>query len=820
MTLVMALGVMVGLTTVTTTAIVYTGANVHATGISRASTSAFDVAEAGINDSLARMNGQLNPDGSVITGGISPLSPTLFPSCLGSPPPTPSKIQYTSVSGEAWICGDYNAVTYVWTIKSVGRVSSAGLVQTRTLTKTVSVVGLNDGANASSWSRFYQDSATPCLTIDTETFVTNVATRGDLCLLNTGGITGTNTTVDVGGNVSITGPPLASAPRPPTTAVAGWTSPTNVFAADVVYATNAIAAGATGTTQDAKGFFNPSVIPSTAKIFGISVSVKRLASVCCNVNAKQTISETGSPTGGTFKLSGTPPPSGSPTTSVSIAYNATNATVQAALVTIYGSGNVTCTGGPLPAGVVCTFAGSDASMPVTLMSLFSKALTGGTSPNVSFSNTTTGVNAALQDANVQLLKAGAPVGATPGQAAGSTWSTTPTTVTYGNATDLWGTTWTAADVNNATFGVRFAAKNVGAGSATASIDSITITVTYSDDTNGIGVSGTPVKLANIGGTCTYNAQSAHTPCTSTDHVYSSTIATVPAASNPALSMPEVDFDYWWANAMPGPKHYCTYKTGTISNSFFDNDAALSGTAPNQKTTGNTTGPNKSLKNVNGEVAPTGSSYVCQVWSGGGQVGTLLGELSWNASTHVLTIFGTIFVDGNFRFDDDGEIIHYKGRATLMSSTDDEIDALVCAGGAGAEPWANTYAASCLADMTNWDTNQNMMVLMSQGGNAPQPDNEYDQGGTSCGGGIPSCYSGHLPAGFQGILYSTGDCTIHQAFQDSGPVICNTITLPNESGINPTFFTFPSTGNLTDGQKYSYTPTATNFQLDPGEQTGG
>jgi hypothetical protein len=58
-------------------------------------------------------------------------------------------------------------------------------------------------------------------------------------------------------------------------------------------------------------------------------------------------------------------------------------------------------------------------------------------------------------------------------------------------------------------------------------------------------------------------------------------------------------------------------------------------------------------------------------------------------------------------------------------------------------------------------------------------------------------TGHLPGGFHGILYSKGECLIHQQFQDSGPVICDTIKLPNESGVNPTYYSFPSIGNLTE-----------------------
>jgi roadblock/LC7 domain-containing protein len=254
----------------------------------------------------------------------------------------------------------------------------------------------------------------------------------------------------------------------------------------------------------------------------------------------------------------------------------------------------------------------------------------------------------------------------------------------------------------------------------------------------------------------------------------------------------------------------------VATTLFDNDGPLSGTAPNQYTTGNTTGPNKSIS-VNGEMAPPGSSYTCQVWSGGGTSGTLLGELSWNATTHVMKIKGTVFVDGNFRFDDDGEVVNYSGRGTLMSSKDDEIDAVVCAGWTNQSQGAaapTTDATSCLTHMSTWDSSQNYMVLMSQ------EDNEYDQGGSTCSpNNGTSCWNGHPPGAFQGVLYSTATCLIHQNFQDSGPVICNTISLPNESGINPTFFTFPSNGNLTDGQKYADTSTASSFEVDAGPQTG-
>jgi Tfp pilus assembly protein PilX len=771
--LVMALMMTVVIGIAGTSVTYYATSNSTEAGTSKARTSARGLAEAGINYAVNYLYGQLDSIGAVKIGGVDPRDPTALPS---------TTLTFTSVNGSATYSGVLNMTTYIWTITSTGYVTSGGLTQHATLTRTLNVAGLNNGADGNSWSRFYQDSATTCLTIDNMVFVTNVATKGDLCIRDAGGITGANVTVDVGGNVTILGAAAVSGPRAPT-AGTGWTSATNVYTSNNAYATNAIAAGATGANQDTTGF--GFTLPAGAKINGITATIERSASACCN--AVQTISESGAPTGGTFTMKGTPP-GGTLKTSVAIAYNATAATVQAALVTMYGTGNVTCSGGPLPGNVPCTFLGSYASMAVSMLALNTKALTGGTTPTPVFTNTTTGSAGALQDVTVSLLKAGAAVG--NNKASASTWGTTDSTITYGASTDIWGSTWTAADINAANFGVRFAAKNVAAASSTASLDYVSITVNYNTDTNGVGTSTVSVASATIGGTCTYNGQAAHTPCTATDHVYASTIDTLAPASNPALSMPTVDFTYWWKNAKPGPKHFCTNANPGLATNFFDNDAST------------TSAPNKSVT-VNGEMAPLTKDYDCQVVENG----VLVGQLKWTRATHRLDIKGTIFVDGNFRFDEDGQIIHYFGRASIMSSRDDEIDALVCAGGTGL-----TYATSCLADMTNWDPNTNMMVLLSQ------LDNEYDQGGTTCSGSAPSCYGGHVPAGFQGVMYSEGDCQIHQEFQDSGPVICNTISLPDE-GLNPSFYTFPFNGNLTDGQKLADVTTALHLELTPGPQSG-
>jgi hypothetical protein len=329
-----------------------------------------------------------------------------------------------------------------------------------------------------------------------------------------------------------------------------------------------------------------------------------------------------------------------------------------------------------------------------------------------------------------------------------------------------------------------------------SVNAVTVTVYFTTGA-GIGASGSAISETDVGGGCQLSGNALHTTCGSADKVYATTINTVPVASNPAIAMPDIDWNYWWANAKPGPKHFCTNASPGISTSFFDNNAST------------TSAPDHSLT-VNGEMAPAGKPYDCEVWENG----VLEGMLKWDG-LHRLDVYGTIFVDGNFRWDEDGQIVHYFGRASIMSSHDDEIDAVICAGGTG-----NTYATSCLSNMSSWSASQNMLVLMSECQKSLTACNEYDQGGSGCSGSAPSCYSSHLPAGFQGILYSLGDCLIHQNFQDSGPVICNTISLPNESGVNPTFFSFPSVGNLTNGMSFSDTASADDFTLNVSAQGDG
>lgn len=81
----------------------------------------------------------------------------------------------------------------------------------------------------------------------------------------------------------------------------------------------------------------------------------------------------------------------------------------------------------------------------------------------------------ITDVRVRIVKGGV-VGATDKSDAAQ-WPTTDAYTTYGGAADVWGESWTAADINASDFGLVLAAGAVGPTTTTASVDHIRITVT-------------------------------------------------------------------------------------------------------------------------------------------------------------------------------------------------------------------------------------------------------------------------------------------------------------------------------------------------------
>lgn len=104
-------------------------------------------------------------------------------------------------------------------------------------------------------------------------------------------------------------------------------------------------------------------------------------------NEVQTITTTGTPAGGTFTLTFNGATTGP------LVFNESAANIQTALraLSTIGAAEVTCTVGPLPTGVVCTFGGLLANKDLPLIT-HTDSLTGGASPAVVVTETTKGSN--------------------------------------------------------------------------------------------------------------------------------------------------------------------------------------------------------------------------------------------------------------------------------------------------------------------------------------------------------------------------------------------------------------------------------------------
>jgi hypothetical protein len=278
-----------------------------------------------------------------------------------------------------------------------------------------------------------------------------------------------------------------------------------------------------------------------------------------------------------------------------------------------------------------------------------------------------------------------------------------------------------------------------------------------------------VQLVQVGGVCKFHNSPATAICGENDGIFTEVSESRPTS----LFKPQVDHQYWYDHAKPGPNHNCT--TGSFPGGF-DNDGVMNGSS-----------------NGTGEITPRNSSYSCKVI----EDGELVGEISWDHISHVLTIHGTIFIDGDIRFDDDGDLVNYQGRATIYAGDDLEFDELVCAGGDGTR--------NCRNDMDNWDPEQNMMILISRGWS------EYDQGGNLA------------PAAFQGVVYAEEFCLIHQDIYVSGPMICSEIRIEendeDQGGGWPTIFSWPKLQSLIPGVLLGYSDDATDWSIEVLEQTG-
>jgi hypothetical protein len=245
----------------------------------------------------------------------------------------------------------------------------------------------------------------------------------------------------------------------------------------------------------------------------------------------------------------------------------------------------------------------------------------------------------------------------------------------------------------------------------------------------------------VGGQCRYGGGSWGNPCSGNQdarQIYSKmnppTYVVGVNGTAPVIATPAADFEAWYANSSPGPTQNCTTSNGARSGTppTFDNDGVR----------------NNSLLTAF-DLTPA-SSYTCRV----GPAQNPTGEISWNAPTRVLTVAGTIFVDGSLKFGN-GQLNQYNGQGTIyLSGTLWFVNSTkMCGGVSGSE-----------CAFSAWDPNSEMMTLVANGSGG--------QAGTG-----NSILVGQN-AQFQGGLFATYGLTYENNARSDGPMVADTITISN------------------------------------------
>ena len=224
-----------------------------------------------------------------------------------------------------------------------------------------------------------------------------------------------------------------------------------------------------------------------------------------------------------------------------------------------------------------------------------------------------------------------------------------------------------------------------------------------DVNTNVGSAAAPISEAHVGLGCSYKGGSWNSPCSSSDKVW----AQVSDANPPLITPPTANMDYWYANASPGPRIPCSIVSGTPPT--LDNDNVR----------------NTSVTTVFNLTPPT-SDYTCK---------TAGGELSWNHTTKILTLLGTIFIDGSVsvNYGYQNVPIQYNGQAALYLSGTFLVSNTKFCGGISSD------GTNC--DFNAWNPNTEMLVVVANGlgGQVPAGDsiqvvNGYFQGGLFASGG--------------------------------------------------------------------------------------
>ncbi len=237
--------------------------------------------------------------------------------------------------------------------------------------------------------------------------------------------------------------------------------------------------------------------------------------------------------------------------------------------------------------------------------------------------------------------------------------------------------------------------------------------------NRVGTAAAPISSLQTGNGCKLANNAAHSPCTSADNVWATTIGTTPPAADPATA----DFNYWYVNASLGPNASCVTQTGTPPP-LADPNGLRDG----------------SLSSFN--LTPS-SSYSCQRGSA---------LISWDASTKHLTVQGAIYIDGAVTVSNNS-VNTYSGQGSLYLSKDFRISGTSQLCGA-------VVSGSC--DFDTWDPNTTLLMIVADG-----------IGGNNS---VTMQNSARIQAG----IYGTKLVELQNTAQLEGPIVASEILFQNSA----------------------------------------
>jgi hypothetical protein len=196
----------------------------------------------------------------------------------------------------------------------------------------------------------------------------------------------------------------------------------------------------------------------------------------------------------------------------------------------------------------------------------------------------------------------------------------------------------------------------------------------------VGTSTQPMKSFTAVGGCTRQSVNVICSTSAQSKVFANTYSSTPSA----LVKPSTNASSVYAS---GNWHSPVCSTGSF---VFDNDGTM----------------NASLGSVDLLQGNTRPSFDCSVWNSSGT--TRIGRLAWNSITHVLTIDGTIFLDGGLSFSGQSQAL-YSGFGTIYAngSVTTTGQAALCgppsvpAGSSCAGNWDPTLAALAIVALNGW-----------------------------------------------------------------------------------------------------------------------